>query len=160
MWFAIISGSGVFARRTSAKILISWRNSLHRITCCQPRIEFEVRCTCEASGLENNGLHHGTIEISFTMLSFGPDLQSSNILTLFVNKREKASCTEQKALFLIILNHTLWHGFYTQRKQKKKKKSLNSQLASDRWRFPAFLLVKILMYYSITFTEFFPKAGP
>ena len=122
MWFAIISGSGVFARRTSAKILISWRNSLHRITCCQPRIEFEVRCTCEASGLENNGLHHGTIEISFTMLSFGPDLQSSNILTLFVNKREKASCTEQKALFLIILNHTLWHEFYTQRKPKKKKK--------------------------------------
>ena len=44
--------------------------------------------------------------------------------------------------------------------KKKKKKSLNSQLASDRWRFPAFLLVKILMYYSITFTEFFPKAGP
>lgn len=88
MWFAIISGSGVFARRTSAKILISWRNSLHRITCRQLRIEFEVRCTCEASGLENNGLHHSTIEISFTMLSFGPDLKSSNILALFVNKRE------------------------------------------------------------------------
>lgn len=36
----------------------------------------------------NNGLHHSTIEISFTMLSFDPDLKSSNILTLFVNKRE------------------------------------------------------------------------
>lgn len=139
MWFAIISGSGVFARRTSAKILISWRNSLHRITCRQLRIEFEVRCTCEASSLENNSLHHGTIESSFTMLSFCPDFQSSNILALFVNKREYASRTEKNALFLMTLNHALRHEFYTQR---KKKKSLNSQLASDPWRFPALLLVE------------------
>jgi len=43
---------------------------------------------------------------------------------------------------------------------KKAKKSLNSQLASDRWRFPAFLLVETFNGYSITFAEFFPQAGP
>ena len=55
------------------------------------------------------------------------------------------------------LNHALWHEFYTQR--KKKKKSLNSQLASDPWRFPALLLVETFMDYSITFAEFFPQAS-